>query len=331
MTPPRHPLLTGLAGPGPVAAGGPGTGRYRPVDGWPLPSEGEPLTGDTASVAVGPDGTIWVFDRGPTPVRQLDLAGRQLRGWGAGEFQRPHGITVDRFGDLYLVDEFDHTVQKRSPDGELLLTLGSPGSPAPWQGGGVFNRPTSVAVHPVSGDLFVADGYGNSRVHRFDRSGVHLGSWGAPGGALGTFSLPHHVRFVGEDALVVSDRENFRLQFFDLDGTALGQWHCHRPCAAVPMRYDGADLLLIAELGPGGVQRDVAELGNRLVALDSAGRERLVLDRHVGDARLVAPHDVAVDAEGRIFVAEVARSWLRFNFDRTPESTPVSLRRWDPS
>ncbi len=74
----------------------------------------------------------------------------------------------------------------------------------------------------------------------------------------------------------------------------------------------------------------MAQLGNRLVAVDAAGRERLVLDTHAGGGPLVAPHDVAVDADGRIFVAEVARAWLRFNFDTVPDADPVSVRRWDP-
>ncbi len=325
----RSPLAA-LAQPGPTA-GEPLDARHRPAPGWPDGGDGEPrFTGDTASVAVGPDGTVWVFHRGPVPVVQLDVAGRVLRSWGAGEFDRPHGITVDRFGDVYLVDEFGHVVQKRTPDGEPLLTLGRRGEAAPWQGGGMFNRPTSVAVHPRTGDLFVADGYGNSRVHRFDRRGEHLMSWGRPGGALGGFSLPHHVRVLDDDLVVVADRENFRLQFFDTDGEPRGQWHCHRPCAAVPMRYDGEDLLLVAELGPSGVQRDVRQLGTRLVAVDAAGRERFVLDRHADDQRLVAPHDVAVDEQGRIYLAEVARAWLAFTFDRTPDEAPVSVRRWDP-
>ena len=326
---PSSTPLAGLATTGPTA-GEALTGGYRPDRAWGRRPDGAPMfTGDTASVAIGPDGTIWVYHRGEVPVVQLHPDGRVLRSWGQGLFDRPHGITVDRFGDLYLVDEFAHVVEKRSPEGELLLVLGSRGQPAPWQAGRVFNRPTSVAVHPRTGEIFVADGYGNSRVHRFDRHGHHLSSWGAPGGRLGCFSLPHHVRLIADDLLVVSDRENFRLQFFDTSGTARGQWHCHRPCAAVPMRYDGQDLLLVAELGPSGVQRDVASLGNRLVAVDAAGRERLVLDSHDGE-RLVAPHDVAVDGEGRIFVAEVAKAWLRFNFDTVPDGEPVSVRRWDP-
>ncbi|WP_345702626.1 NHL repeat-containing protein [Pseudonocardia eucalypti] len=326
---PSHETLLGLAMPG-ARAEGEHAVTHAPVPDWPPPSRGLTFTGDTASVAAAPDGTVWAFHRGAVPVVQLDLAGRVLRAWGEGQFARPHGITVDRFGDLYLVDEFGHVVEKRSPDGDLHFVLGNRGAPAPWQEGKAFNRPTSVAVHPRSGDIFVADGYGNSRIHRFDRHGVHVLSWGEPGGAIGCFSLPHHLSFLGEDLLVVSDRENFRLQFFDKKGGAFGHWHCHRPCAAVPMRWGDEDLLLIAELGPSAVQRDVAQLGNRLVALDADGRERLILDRHDGGCRLTAPHDVAVDRDGRIFVAEVARSWLRFNFDQVPDVEPASIRRWDP-
>ena len=72
----------------------------------------------------------------------------------------------------------------------------------------------------------------------------------------------------------------------------------------------------------GDVERAFAQAAHRF-------RERLVLDSHDGD-RLVAPHDVAVDGEGRIFVAEVAKAWLRFNFDHKPDEEPVSVRRWDP-
>lgn len=325
---PQTSDLLGLAGPGPVAdtAGD----NHRPVV-WPNPIEKVEFAGDTASVAVGPDDNVWVFHRGPAPVTQFDVDGRLLRAWGHGQFVRPHGIQVDRFGDVYLVDEFAHVVEKRSPDGELLLVLGVRGHAAPAHSGDLFNRPTSVAVHPRTGDIFVADGYANSRVHRFDRRGRHVQSWGEPGSRLGCFSLPHHLHFLTDDVLVVSDRENFRLQFFNTGGMPLGQWHAHRPCAAVPMTIDGENLLLVAELGASGIQRDVSVLGNRLVAIDTRGRERLVLDRHMHDERLVAPHDAAVDSEGRIYVAEVAASWLNYNFAITPETAPVSLRRWDPT
>jgi DNA-binding beta-propeller fold protein YncE len=323
-----HPMLALLAGPGPVA--GSAARNTHAAVAWPLAAEAAKLDGDTASVAIGPDDTVWVFHRGESPVAQYDLDGRLLRSWGRDQFVRPHGISVDRFGDLYLVDEFNHVVEKRSPDGGLLMTLGSRGRPAAAHSGGAFNRPTSVAVHPRNGDIYVADGYANSSVHHFDRRGRHLKSWGRPGGQLGCFSLPHHIQFLDDDVLVVSDRENFRLQFFTSEGAGLGQWHAHRPCAAIPMSFDGESLLLIAELGASGIQRGVEQLGNRLVAVDSRGRERLVLDNHVGGERLVAPHDVAVDSAGRIFVAEVAVSWLNYNFDITPLSTPTSLRRWDP-
>src|SRR5690606_24530495 len=108
----------------------------------------------------------------------------------------------------------------------------------------------------------------------------------------------------------VADRENFRLQFFDRGGVPLGQWHCHRPCAAVPFRFDGEPLLLIAELGASGIQRDAPGLGNRLVAVDAGGRERLRFE-NPATPPLVAPHDLAVDSEGRVYLAEVAASWLR--------------------
>jgi hypothetical protein len=304
--------------------------RYDPA--WPDEQHAGTFRGDTASVALGPDDTVWVFHRGAPPVLHFDSGGALLRSWGTGEFVKPHGITVDVLGDVYLVDEGAHVVQKRRPDGDLVYELGTHSQPSTAQSGKPFNRPTSVAVASGSGELFVADGYRNSRVHHFDADGRHLRSWGAPGEALGQFSLPHHAHLLDGEVLLVSDRENFRLQFFDRTGSALGQWHCHRPCAAVGATIGDEPMLVVAELGPSGVQRDVRELGNRVVGISADGTERFVIDtfRAGGDERLTAPHDVAVDSAGRIYLAEVGAAWLRYNFDTVPESPPVSLSRWIP-
>ncbi len=301
---------------------------YQPGASWT--ELGLELDGDTPSVAVAPDDSVWVFHRGIDPVVHLDRDGSVLARWGGDEFVRPHGITIDRFGDVYLVDELAHTVEKRAPDGTLLLRLGTPGVPVAAHSGGTFNRPTAVAIDPNNGDLFVSDGYANSAIHRFRRDGEHLLSWGAPGSRIGCFSLPHHIAFLDADLLVVSDRENFRLQYFDRLGIAKGHLHCHRPCAAVPFDYDGETLLLIAELGASGIQRDVPGLGRRIVAVDARGMERLSFEGPT-EAPLVAPHDIAVDSNGCVYIAEVAMSWLRYAYDQTPEEPPASLSRWVPA
>ena len=116
---------------------------------------------------------------------------------------RTHGLTVGADA-VYCADDGDHTVRKFSSDGTLLLTIGTAGvasdsgydgkSTASIQRGAPpFNRPTNVAVAP-SGDLYVSDGYGNARVHRFSADGKLIQSWGEPGLAPGQFNLPHGIR-----------------------------------------------------------------------------------------------------------------------------------------
>ena len=122
-------------------------------------------------------------------------------------------------------------------------------------------------VHPESGDIFITDGYGNSRVHKYDSNGNHIMSWGSPGALDGQFSLPHNICLLGGDKLVVADRENFRIQIFSLDGEYLGQKHMHRPIAASNGRA-GDDRIYVAEAGAPAVQKGVRNLGNRVVVLD---------------------------------------------------------------
>ena len=129
---------------------------------------------------------------------------------------RPHGIFIDD-DTLFLVDDGGHCLKKCTKDGKLLMTIGNPGNPAEWQQGGIFNRPTDVTVDS-DGFLYVTDGYGNSRVHKFDKEGNHVISWGEPGTEKGQFNLPHNLCLVNDQFLWVCDRENFRVQVFDKEG-----------------------------------------------------------------------------------------------------------------
>ena len=119
--------------------------RYEPVIGWPSLPHGMSFR-EATSVGVGPDGRVYVFNRGQWPVMVFDAAGRLLDTWGAGEFVRPHGIAFDVEGNLYLTDVGLHTVQKRTPDGKLLMQIGEPRTPSPPHSGIPFNQPTQVAV-----------------------------------------------------------------------------------------------------------------------------------------------------------------------------------------
>jgi hypothetical protein len=281
---------------------------------------------EATSVAVDSKDRVYVFNRGPNPVIVFDRSGNYLETWGAGKFNRPHGIHIDTNDDLFLADDLDHTVRKVSRDGSKShFVLGTSGKPAPWQGGGIFNRPTHTAVSPVSGDLFISDGYGNSRVHRFTSKGRHVLSWGKPGELPGEFSLPHNLTVLPDGRVVVCDRENFRIQVFTEDGRFVEQWHMHRPMSIA----SDASYIYVGEGGAPPVQKGVPNLGQRVVVLDHSGRQVTRFgspNAGEGPDQFLAPHGIAVDSRGDVYVAEV--SYTAFGSQQTPPREVVSLRKW---
>ncbi len=164
--------------------------------------------------------------------------------WGEGHFARPHGITIGADDAVYITDDLDHTIKKFTPDGSLLLTIGQSGVAADTgatsqdfrsirRSGAPFHYPTNVAL-AADGSLYISDGYGNARVHKFSSDGRHLLSWGEPGAGAGQFHLPHGIAVGPDGTVAVADRENSRLQFFSPAGEFLREWT--RDCAAVPGR-----------------------------------------------------------------------------------------------
>jgi hypothetical protein len=155
-----------------------GTGQYRyeAQDDWAKLPAGW-LFGDVASVAVDAADRVYVFNRGEHPMIVLDQDGNFLASWGEELFKRPHGLHLAVDDSLYCTDEGSHTVCKCSLSGELLLTIGTPGKPAPWMSGRPFHRCTHTALAP-NGDIYVSDGYGNAAVHKYAPDGKWLLSWG---------------------------------------------------------------------------------------------------------------------------------------------------------
>lgn len=303
--------------------------RFEPVAQWAkLPPERR--CKECAAVAVDAQDRVHVLTRGQDPVMVFDPSGRFLRAWGHGLFQGPHSLRIDRENYLWTVDYLEHTVRKFPIDGgEPLLTLGTPGAPAPQESGGIFNRPTDVAISPRSGDLFVSDGYGNSRVHRFRPDGRHVMSWGEPGAGPGEFSLPHNLAVLDDGRVIVCDMENHRLQVFSEEGRFLRELHLHRPMAIATMPGAGG-YLVVTEMGPSGPRAEVPNLGRHVVVLDRHLKEMARFgDRLPGEGprQLIAPHGIAVDRHGGVLVAEV--SWTVMGQQLTPPRELVSLRKWD--
>jgi DNA-binding beta-propeller fold protein YncE len=193
-----------------------------------------------AAVAVDSQDRVYCFNRSPEhPILIFDRDGNFLSSWGAGVFVFPHAIRIDEQDLVWITDRDRGQFMKFTTDGQLLETIGTKGyrsdtgipaddfSSAGWKkvthGGGPFNLPTDIAVAP-SGEMFMSDGYGNARVHKFSPEGKHLFSWGEPGNAPGQFNLPHGVWIDRRGRLLVADRENDRVQIFDQDGKLLSIW-----------------------------------------------------------------------------------------------------------
>jgi DNA-binding beta-propeller fold protein YncE len=303
--------------------------RYRVVDGWGRLPEGWSFV-EATSVAVDQDDRVIVFNRGEHPVIVFDRDGRFLRSWGEGTFRRAHGIMVGPDGTYWLTDDLHHTVRQFTADGKLLLTIGDPDRPASLQSGKPFNRPTHVALCPKTGDVYVSDGYGNSRVHKYDPAGRHLFSWGEPGTDPGCFNLPHNIATDSEGLVYVADRENHRVQIFDGKGQYLAQWNnFHRPCGLFADRKNGA--FYVGELPTHlAVNKDVPNLGARVSILSEKG----VLIGRIGGRFLgeqpgefVAPHGCAVDSRGDLYVAEVG--WTSLGRSLDPPREIRSLQKFE--
>jgi NHL repeat len=305
--------------------------RYRPVVGWGRLPEGWSYV-EATSVGVDSRDNVYVFNRGAHPVVVFDREGNFLRAWGEGMFRRPHGITVGPDDALWLTDDHHQTVRRFTTDGRLRLTIGTPDRAAARESGEPFNGPTHVALCPRTGAVYVSDGYGNSRVHKYDPEGRHLLSWGEGGTDPGRFNIPHNIATDADGLVYVADRENHRVQVFDGEGRYLGQWNnLHRPCALfVDRRQD--DLFFVGELGSDyAVNAHVPNIGNRVSVLRRSGElVTRIGDRFAGEGpgQFVAPHGCAVDSRGALYVAEVA--WTRTGSREKPPREIRSLQKFEP-
>jgi len=184
-------------------------------DGWKF--------GRVSAVAADAAGEVYVFQRGKKadPIVVFDAKGKYLRSWGRGMFGNPHGMRVNREGHVWVTDNGDHQVMKFTRDGKLLLTLGKKKQAGTTPD--TFNRPTDIAFAPT-GEFYVSDGYGNSRVVKFSSEGNYLLDWGKPGRKPGEFNTPHSIAVDSKGTVYVSDRENNRIQIFDANGKYLRAW-----------------------------------------------------------------------------------------------------------
>ena len=288
---------------------GAGKHRYRVVENWAKLPDGWEFK-DVAAVAVDSKDRVYCFNRGEHPMIVFDREGNFIRSWGEGTFPRAHGLHVDANDILYCTDDRGHVVRKCTTEGKVLLELGVPGQPSPYMSGTPFHRCTHTALSP-RGDIYVSDGYGNARVHKFSPGGKLLKSWGEPGTDPGQFNIVHNIVTDPEGWVYVADRENHRVQVFDGNGRYETQWvNMHRPCALYCCRGKKPQFV-IGELGPGmTVNRNHPNIGPRLSFVDAKGKLVARLGGENGPGlepgKFIAPHGLAMDSRGDIYVGEVS-------------------------
>lgn len=255
---------------------------------------------------------IFLLSRSSRPIIVSDKNGQYLTHWQNQKFSRPHGISFNSKREVYIVDDDAHLIQKYDFSGNLLMELGVRGKPAETgcinkdyrtvkRAAGPFCYPTAISEAP-DGELYVSDGYGNARIHRFSHDGVLIQSWGEPGVLPGQFFLPHGV-LATDQHVFVADRENNRIQIFDRQGRYQSTWDGFiRPTT---IRIGNDDLLYISE----AKRCDLFDNYPSTLSIVTVDGEVLArIDNRRGTlpfAKYHCAHCVNVDSEGSVYIGEV--------------------------
>jgi DNA-binding beta-propeller fold protein YncE len=251
------------------------------------------VTGAPASVAFDRNGHLWVLFRGAQPFAEFDAEGKFVRAFGEGLFTRSHGLKFDHDGNLWATDDRGHVVYKLSPQGQILMTLGTKGQ------AGQINQPTDVAVG-ANGDVFVAQGHtpganGDPRVLKFDRNGKFMKSWGGKGKGPGQFDVAHGIAIDAGGRLWVADRENQRIQIFDQNGNYIKE-----------LKYAGLPCSL--QIGERYIYM-VNGFAGQVLRLDLDGKVLAATGKSgAGLGEFGEAHVIAVGAKGDIWVADPNQS-----------------------
>jgi DNA-binding beta-propeller fold protein YncE len=260
---------------------------------------------------------LYAFNSGEPAVTVFDRNGNLLKTWGNGYISHSHGCFVGPDDSVYYADDGNHTVTKFTAEGKVLLTLGKKGQPSDTgytmvsesgkqlnifeaiattkRGGPPFNAPTDVALS-ASGEIYVSDGYGNARVHKFTKDGKLLFSWGEPGKGPGQFVVPHAVAVDKQERVLVADRHNNRIQIFDSNGKYLTEWTAGLNFPTDLFIDQDQNVYVSELLRPGISIFDIN--GNLLARWGNEGRTK-------EDPLFITLHAIVVDSRGDIYVSEV--------------------------
>ena len=272
---------------------GNGDYMYEVVDSWPnMPRYWS--FGSTSDVSVSNEDEIYVYSRGLHPLTVWNKSGDFITSWGEGTFsENEHGIFIKGDGDIWLVDSWFHIATKHSPNGEITQTIGNKLKPSDTYYGKPFNMPTGLAISS-KGEIFVSDGYGNKKIHKFNSSGELIKSWGTFGTGPGEFAIVHNITIDDDDLIYVCDRENNRIQIFDDEGTYINEWNDLLMPGDVWI-HDG-NFYVVEQTEKGGVS--IWTKQGELIT-------RWYGDRGLGNGSIISGHGITVDSEGSIYVAEL--------------------------
>jgi hypothetical protein len=304
---------------------------YKTIEGWAKLPDGR-TWGATSAVEIDPDGkSIWVAERCganscagsnlPT-VLKFDETGKLVKSFGEGMFVFPHGIYVDKQGNVWVTDGIPpgaatqpiagkgHIVVKFSPEGNVLLTLGKAG--VAGDGPDTFNQPSDV-ITGANGDIFVADGHGgntNARIVKFDKNGKFIKSWGKKGTGPGEFDTPHSLALDSRGRLFVADRNNNRIQIFDQDGKFLEEW---KQFSRISGLYIRNDVLYAADSESNTARHPGWKRGIRIGSAKDGKVTAFIPDPESNPDRAAtsAAEGVAADEKGNIYGAEVGPRALK--------------------
>ncbi len=282
--------------------------------------------GSTAGVEIGPKGEVWAIERcganscdgsNLPPIHMLDLhTGKPVKSIGAGLFVFPHGLHVDRDGNVWVTDaqtskdgKKGQQVIKLSPEGRVLMTLGMPGMAAGVPGH--FNEPSDVVTAP-NGDIFVADGHSGqnatvpanyaTRIIRYDKNGKFIKEWGKLGTGPGEFRNAHALAIDSRGRIFVADRGNARLQIFDRDGTFIDEWkQFGRPSG---LYIDKNDKLYVIDADSTAQNHPGWKKGIRVGSAKDGKVEAFVPGHEEGGPDGAAGEGVVVGPDGNLYAAE---------------------------
>ncbi len=297
---------------------------YRTIADWAKMPEGR-TWGATAGVAVDRHDNIWVAERCGAnscagsdlpPILEFDPSGKLLKSFGAGMFLFPHGITVDKDGNIWVTDGQGkdgkgQQIFKFTPDGKVLMTMGKAG--VAGDGPDTFNQPSAVAIAP-NGDIFVADGHGgdtNARIVKFSKDGKFIKTWGKKGTAPGEFDIPHCAVFDSSGRLVVCDRNNNRIQIFNQDGKYLAEMKQYSRPSGIAIDKNGTIYVADSESESVSKNHYGWKRGIRIGSLKDGTVTAFIPDPVDVATGTSSAEGIAVDSKGVIYGAEVGQKDLK--------------------